>query len=124
MHLVKQLALLRGTSQLPAAEPDHEQRHCTGQYQQTNSSFCPCKATYNHVIARRVTTMIIKFFLLLLLAMVLISLFRALFQLVRGQTHLPASHYLGRRVIFSVLLVALLLLAMLSGLLTINPSPF
>ncbi|MGY3870970.1 DUF2909 family protein [Aeromonas crassostreae] len=68
--------------------------------------------------------MIIKFLIVLLLAMVLISLFRALYQLVRGQTHLPASHYLGRRVIFSVLLVILLLLAMMSGLLTLNPSPF
>ncbi|MFG0835698.1 MULTISPECIES: DUF2909 family protein [Aeromonas] len=68
--------------------------------------------------------MIIKLLIVLLLAMVLISLFRALYQLVRGQTHLPASHYLGRRVIFSVLLVILLLLAMMSGLLTLNPSPF
>ncbi|MCS3457580.1 hypothetical protein M2366_003696 [Aeromonas sp. BIGb0405] len=67
--------------------------------------------------------MIIKLLLLSLLAMVLISLFRALFQLVKGQTNLPASHYLGRRVLFSVLLVALLLLAMLSGMLTLNPSP-
>ena len=68
--------------------------------------------------------MIIKLLIVLLLTMVLISLFRALYQLVRGQTHLPASHYLGRRVIFSVLLVILLLLAMMSGLLTLNPSPF
>ncbi|MFM4721287.1 DUF2909 family protein [Aeromonas bivalvium] len=68
--------------------------------------------------------MIIKLLIVLLLAMVLISLFRALYQLVRGQTHLPASHYLGRRVIFSVLLVILFLLAMMSGLLTLNPSPF
>lgn len=68
--------------------------------------------------------MIIKLLIVLLLTMVLISLFRALYQLVRGQTHLPASHYLGRRVIFSVLLVILLLLAMMSGLLTLNPPPF
>jgi len=47
-----------------------------------------------------------------------------LFIMVRGDNQVPMSRYLGRRVIFSVLVILLLLVALGTGLISPNPTPY
>jgi len=44
--------------------------------------------------------------------------------LVKGDSETPMSHFLGRRVIFSLLVVVLILIALGSGVITPNPRPY
>ncbi|WOT05423.1 DUF2909 family protein [Shewanella youngdeokensis] len=67
---------------------------------------------------------VFKLVLVLLLLFILGNLGRALFVLVKGENSAPMSQYLGRRVLFSVLVVMLLLLALASGIITPNPRPY
>ncbi|MCG9731643.1 DUF2909 family protein [Shewanella sp. Isolate13] len=67
---------------------------------------------------------IFKLVLVLLLLFILFNLGRALWILVKGETNVPMSQYLGRRVIFSVLVVVLLLLVLGTGVITPNPRPY
>ena len=63
--------------------------------------------------------MIIKIIIVLLLIFILFNLFRALFIMVSGKTGgRPMSHFLGRRVLFSVVVAALKL-----GFIKANNSP-
>ncbi|MBV7316933.1 DUF2909 domain-containing protein [Shewanella sp. NIFS-20-20] len=68
-----------------------------------------------------------KIALVCLLVIIIINLGRAMFLMVR-QPHAEQprsmSHYLGRRVILSVLVVVLLLVAMGLGWITPNPRPY
>ncbi|BAJ00158.1 DUF2909 domain-containing protein [Shewanella violacea] len=67
---------------------------------------------------------IFKIVLVLLLLFIMFNLARALFILVKGESETPASHFLGRRVIFSVLVVLFILVALGSGVITPNPRPY
>ncbi|CAH0528940.1 DUF2909 domain-containing protein [Vibrio hippocampi] len=67
-----------------------------------------------------------KVVLVLLLLFIIFNLALALFQMVRdnpNQTR-PMSHYLGRRVLFSAIVIVLLIIALQSGVLTPNPRPY
>ncbi|MEC4727954.1 DUF2909 family protein [Shewanella sp. D64] len=70
------------------------------------------------------TLLVFKFILVLLLLFILFNLARALLVLVKGESKVPMSQYLGRRVIFSVLVVLLLLGALATGVITPNPRPY
>ncbi|MDR9828848.1 DUF2909 family protein [Vibrio sp. FNV 38] len=65
--------------------------------------------------------------LVILLLFIILNLAFALIQLVRQNDQpdkqKPMSHYLGRRVFFSALVVILLILALTSGVITPNPTP-
>ena len=72
--------------------------------------------------------MLIKIIIALLLLFILVNLFRAGLAMLRqqeGQARaVPMSHFLGRRVLYSAIALALILLAMATGLITPNPRPF
>ncbi|HBV76830.1 MULTISPECIES: DUF2909 domain-containing protein [Vibrio] len=69
-----------------------------------------------------------KLLLVLLLLFVIFNLGRALYLMVKqnpdDQNSVPMSRYLGKRLIFSALVIALLLIAMATGLITPNPRPY
>lgn len=72
--------------------------------------------------------LIFKCVLVLLLLFIIFNLGRALIIMVKGgdqtaEHPVPMSRYLGRRVIFSVLVILLLLVALGTGLLGLNPTP-
>ncbi|KIO37118.1 MULTISPECIES: DUF2909 family protein [unclassified Shewanella] len=68
--------------------------------------------------------LLFKVVLVLLLVFIIFNLGRALFVLVKGESKAPMSQYLGRRVLFSVLVVLLLLIALGLGVITPNPRPY
>lgn len=68
--------------------------------------------------------MIIKIIIVLLLLFILFNLFRALFIMVSGKTgERPMSHFLGRRVLFSVVVLILVIAAVKLGFIQTNHSP-
>ncbi|MCL1043055.1 DUF2909 domain-containing protein [Shewanella marisflavi] len=68
--------------------------------------------------------LLFKIVLVLLLVFIIFNLGRALFVLVRGEGKAPMSQYLGRRVLFSVLVVLILLIALGLGIIAPNPRPY
>ncbi|TWX71427.1 DUF2909 domain-containing protein [Colwellia sp. C1TZA3] len=69
--------------------------------------------------------MLIKFIVVGLLAFMVYNLFRALFIMNKNDPDKPPmSKFIGRRVMTSVVLVLLLLLGILTGVITPNPSPY
>ncbi|WP_199610629.1 DUF2909 family protein [Flocculibacter collagenilyticus] len=69
--------------------------------------------------------MILKTILVLLLLLILFNLFRALFIMLKSGPNQPnMSKFLGRRVLFSVLVIVVLLLAVATGVITPNPRPY
>ncbi|QLE87399.1 MULTISPECIES: DUF2909 family protein [Shewanella] len=69
-------------------------------------------------------SLLFKLLLVLLLLFILFNLGRALFVMVKGDKQVPMSQFLGRRVIFSALVVVLLLAAMGLGVIAPNPRPY
>ncbi|MGL5358805.1 MAG: DUF2909 family protein [Shewanella sp.] len=69
------------------------------------------------------TPFIIKLVLVLLLLFIMFNLGRALLLMVKGDNQVPMSRYLGRRLLLSVLVILLLLLAFGMGLLSPHPTP-
>ena len=69
-------------------------------------------------------TLLIKSLFVALLVMTLISLFKALFAMIRGDTTQQMSRLLGRRLIFSAGVILLLLIMLGLGVITPNPRPF
>ena len=68
--------------------------------------------------------MIIKIIIVLLLIFILFNLFRALFIMVSGKTGgRPMSHFLGRRVLFSVVVLVVVIAALKLGFIRANNSP-
>ena len=68
--------------------------------------------------------MIIKIIIVLLLIFILFNLFRALFIMVSGKTGgRPMSHFLGRRVLFSVVVLVVVIAALKLGFIKANNSP-
>ncbi|WP_413738361.1 DUF2909 family protein [Shewanella sp. BJSY2023SW001] len=65
-----------------------------------------------------------KVILVLLLLFIIFNLGRALWIMVRGDSSVPMSRFLARRVLFSALVVLLLLLALALGIISPNPRPY
>jgi branched-subunit amino acid transport protein AzlD len=69
--------------------------------------------------------MLIKVLLIALLALVIFSLFQALFVMMKNDENAPKmSKFLGRRLIFSGMVVLLLIILLLTGVVTPNPTPY
>ncbi|MGB0899449.1 MAG: DUF2909 family protein [Psychrobium sp.] len=66
----------------------------------------------------------IKLLFVVLFLFVLISLFQALNIMRKDQTTVSMSQFIGRRLIYSSLLLILIILAMAFGLITPNPRPY
>ncbi|MBY6198369.1 DUF2909 family protein [Vibrio hangzhouensis] len=71
-------------------------------------------------------TLLFKIALVLLLLFIIFNLALALIRMVRDDpdSGKPMSYYLGRRVLFSAIVIILLIIALQSGLLTPNPRPY
>jgi len=77
--------------------------------------------------------MLFKLFVVALLAFMVYNLFRALIIMNKGPAkqndsdknkQVPMSTFIGRRLMFSVALVLILLIGLLTGLITPNPRPY
>mgnify|MGYP006197719183 CR=1 FL=1 len=69
--------------------------------------------------------MAVKLVIVVLLALVIVSLFQALFVMLKGDSGTtPMSKFLGRRLAFSVAVVVLLLVLLATGVITPNPRPY
>ncbi len=68
--------------------------------------------------------MLLKGILVCLLIFIVFNLFRALPILIKGNSDVPMSRYLGRRVLFSVIAFVILLVAMATGLIEPNSRPY
>lgn len=68
--------------------------------------------------------MLLKGILVCLLVFIIFNLFRALPVMIKGQTGVPMSRYLGRRVLFSVIVFVILLVALATGVIEPNPRPY
>ena len=66
----------------------------------------------------------IKLLFVVLFLFVLISLFQALNIMRKEQTTVNMSQFIGRRLIYSAILLILIILAMVFGLITPNPRPY
>ncbi len=66
----------------------------------------------------------IKLLFVVLFLFVLISLFQALNIMRKDQTTVSMSQFIGRRLIYSALLLILIIVAMAFGLITPNPRPY
>ncbi|WP_207916306.1 MULTISPECIES: DUF2909 family protein [Gammaproteobacteria] len=68
---------------------------------------------------------ILKVLLVALLLYVIVNLFRGLFSAFSNNPErLPMSHYIGRRVLFSVVVIVLVIIALSSGIIEPNPRPY
>jgi len=69
--------------------------------------------------------MLIKIIICALLLFIVINLVRAGVAMLRQQdSTLPMSQFLGRRVLYSAVILVLILVAMALGLITPNPRPY
>lgn len=68
---------------------------------------------------------ILKIILVALLLYIVYNLFKGLFSLLRTDDERPPmSYFLGRRVLFSALVMILIILALAFGVVTPNPRPY
>ncbi|CUS47591.1 MAG: protein of unknown function DUF2909 [Idiomarinaceae bacterium HL-53] len=68
---------------------------------------------------------ILKVLLVALLLYVIVNLFRGLFSVLSNDPNrLPMSHFIGRRVLFSVVVMLLVIVALSTGVLEPNPRPY
>ncbi|GGB45273.1 DUF2909 domain-containing protein [Shewanella inventionis] len=70
------------------------------------------------------TPLIVKLVLVSLLVFIIFNLGRALFIMVKGQHQQSMSQYLGRRVLFSVVVIVVLLVALGLGYIQPNTRPY
>lgn len=69
--------------------------------------------------------MVIKIIIIGLLTFMVYNLFRALIIMNKNDPNAPSmSKFIGRRLIASVAIIILLLIAILTGLITPNPRPY
>ena len=69
--------------------------------------------------------MAVKLVIVVLLALVIVSLFQALFVMLKGGDGTTRmSKHLGRRLAFSVAVIALLLVLLATGVITPNARPY
>lgn len=70
-------------------------------------------------------SLILKVLLVALLIYVIANLFRGLFAVLRpGEGKPSMSHYIGKRVLFSAIIIILILLALSTGIVEPNPRPY
>ena len=71
--------------------------------------------------------MLIKVILLICLALMVFNLFKALWVMNKQNNHadkpISMSTFIGRRLIFSIFIVLLILFGMLTGIISPNPHP-
>ncbi|WP_432455758.1 MULTISPECIES: DUF2909 family protein [unclassified Agarivorans] len=67
--------------------------------------------------------MFIKIVITVFILIVMLNMLMALRVMLKGGDK-PMSHYLGRRLLFSVLIIALILLALATGLIQPHPRPY
>jgi branched-subunit amino acid transport protein AzlD len=68
--------------------------------------------------------MLLKLLLIGLLLIVMFNLFHALYYMVKNEDQAPKmSKFLGRRLLFSALIILLILIALITGLIVPNPTP-
>lgn len=65
-----------------------------------------------------------KLILVCMLLFVILNLGRALFAMMKGNSDKPTSHFLGRRLMYSALIIVLLFVALNFGWITPNPRPY
>lgn len=69
--------------------------------------------------------MFIKIVLIVLLLLVVLSLFQALYVMLKNDETAPKmSKFLGRRLIFSALVVLVILILLAAGVITPHPRPY
>ncbi|HTF97973.1 MAG TPA: DUF2909 domain-containing protein [Cellvibrio sp.] len=69
--------------------------------------------------------MFIKIVLIVLLLLVVISLFQALYIMLKNDETAPKmSKFLGRRLMFSALVVLVILILLATGVITPHPRPY
>lgn len=69
--------------------------------------------------------MIIKIFIGALLLFMLFNLFKAMMIMLKNDPTQPSmTKFIGRRVMISAVIILLILVAMATGLITPNPSPY
>lgn len=69
--------------------------------------------------------MLTKIILIALLMLVIISLFQALYVMMKNDDAAPKmSKFLGRRLVFSALVVLAILVLLATGVITPNPRPY
>jgi hypothetical protein len=68
--------------------------------------------------------MFIKILVSALLIFMVFNLFKAMVVMLKGETSEPMSKFIGRRVLTSVAIVLILLIAIATGLVTPNPRPY
>ena len=69
--------------------------------------------------------MLVKLIVIALLLFIVVNLFRAGLVMVRQpQPGVKMSHYLGRRVLFSAIVLILIFIAQALGLIEPNPRPY
>lgn len=68
--------------------------------------------------------MLVKTVIVILLLLMIFNLFRAMQIMLRNDNKVSMSKYIGRRVLTSVIIVSLILLALATGLITPNPRPY
>jgi branched-subunit amino acid transport protein AzlD len=69
--------------------------------------------------------MLFKILIIAMLALVIFSLFQALFIMVKNDQAGPKmSKFLGRRLLFSGAIVLLLIILLVTGVITPNPRPY
>jgi len=72
-----------------------------------------------------VLSIILKVLVVALLLYVIVNLFRALFAGLRNDPNAPSmTHYIGRRVLFSAVVLILVIVALSSGIIEPNPRPY
>lgn len=68
---------------------------------------------------------ILKILLVALVLYVIYNLFQGLFHLMRAKPDGPRmSYFIGRRVLFSVVAIVLIIIALATGVITPNPRPY
>ena len=68
--------------------------------------------------------MLIKIIVGGLLIFMIFNLFMAMKVMLKGDSSVPMSKFIGRRVLVSAIIVGLLLLAIVTGLIQPNPRPY
>lgn len=66
----------------------------------------------------------IKIIVGVLLLVVIFNLFKAMMTMFKGDTKEPMSKFIGRRLIATVLVIVLLLIAIATGIITPNARPY
>jgi hypothetical protein len=68
--------------------------------------------------------LVVKITIGALLLFMIFNLFKAMKVMLKGEQQEPMSKFIGRRVIASVVIVLLILIAVATGVITPNPRPY